>query len=138
MRKTETLLHQRFAASRITKLNEKIKPTFRKSVVKIGLSEDPVRRLKEVNQEPYKSGDTEWFYLDRSEITEAKNLIRSNGVTTSNEGTIVRWLLVAAAASLILIFLKPKIVETKEQNNFINVVKKQYDKDKNQRLTKGY
>jgi hypothetical protein len=139
MRTTEAMLHEKFASKRITRLTDRVKPTFRQQVVKIGLSEDPGRRLREVNKDPYKSGDTEWFYLTRSEISEAKNYIRSDGKIITVEGKIVRWMLIAAAASLTLIFPTSKNTESKDQNNFIELVKIQYqnDQNQNQRITKS-
>jgi hypothetical protein len=140
MRTTEAMLHKKFASKRINRLTDNVKPTFRQQVVKIGLSEDPARRLREVNKDPYKSGDTEWFYLTKSEISEAKNFIRSDGKIITVEGKMVRWILIAAAASLTLIFSTSKTTESKEdQNNFIELVKTQYndDKSKNQRFAKS-
>ena len=74
--KIERKLHQHFKKSRFT-MTKKIKQgQWAQSHVKIGISNDVDRRLRDVNNDFFKSGRTEWFAMHLFERMAVHALIR--------------------------------------------------------------
>ncbi len=90
--KIEKRLHQHFRKSRFTMTKKINKGQWAQAHVKIGISNDVDRRLRDVNRDIFKSGSTEWFAMHILEQLVVHALIRWYAY---------RWILLAALIAFI-------------------------------------
>lgn len=127
MRKAEKAAHDNWARYRRT-LTEKSRSKWGEGFYKIGLSNDPQRRIIEINKNIFQDGETEWFLFPNKLVGEVKkSLGELQSKRKENEDRYSRIVIWVAAVSIILmVFLKSQIKkqEPEKEFNFRNLVEK--------------
>ena len=132
MRKAEKAAHDNWARYRRT-LTEKSRSKWGENYYKIGLSNDPQRRIVEINKNIFQDGETEWFLFPNKLVGEVKKSLKElQSVKREREHRYSRIAIWVAVASLILMaFFRSQIKQepVSKVSTFYKLVEKIKEND---------